>query len=127
MNHRTPTHVSHVPVNWSDPELASLLNRSDGWQLDNRGGYAPQNVDVFVGWSSAAGRPATLVWERGQSAVVAAAFPIGQGEHVRVERHMGGNVRILFGVVIEGREGFREDDVQRGIRLYWLRVNTQKS
>jgi hypothetical protein len=127
MNHRSPTHVSHVPVNWSDPELASLLNRSDGWQLDNRGGYAPQNVDVFAGWSSATGRPATLVWERGQSAVVAAAFPIGQGEHVRIERHMDGNVRILFGVVIEGREGFREDDVQRGIRLYWLRINPQKS
>ena len=51
MNHRSPTHVSHIPVNWSDPELASLLNRSEGWQLDNRGGYAPQNVEVFVGWS----------------------------------------------------------------------------
>ena len=127
MNHRSPTHIAHVPVNWSDPELASLLNRSDGWKLDNRGGYASQNVEVFAGWSSAAGRPAALVWERDQSAVIAADFPIGQGEQVRVERHMGGNVRVLFGVVIEGREGFREDDAQRGIRLYWLRVTTQKS
>jgi hypothetical protein len=127
MSHRSPTHVSHMPVNWSDPELASLLNRSEGWQLDNRGGYASQNVEIFVGWSSAAGRTAALVWERDQSAVIAAHFPIGQGEQVRVERHLGGNIRTLFGVVIEGREGFREDDIQRGIRLYWLRVNTQKS
>jgi hypothetical protein len=126
MNHRSP-HVSHIPVDWSDPELSSLLTRSEGWQLDNRGGHAPQTVEVFVGWSAATGRPAALVWERDQSTVIAADFPIGQGEHVRVERHMGSNVRTLFGVVIEGREGFREDDVQRGVRLYWLRVNTQKS
>jgi hypothetical protein len=127
MNHKSNTPVSRIPVNWSDPELASLLNRSKGWQLDNRGGYASQDVQVFVGWSSAAGRHAALVWERDQSAVIAADFPIGQGEQVRIERHMGDNLRIVFGVVIEGREGFREDDVKRGIRLYWLRVTTHKS
>jgi hypothetical protein len=127
MNHRSPTHVSHIPVDWNDPELASLLTRSEGWQLDNRGGYASQHVEVFVGWSSAAGRPAALVWERDQSAVIAAGFPIGQGEQVRIERHMGGNLRTFFGVVIEGREGFRQDDAQRGTRLYWLRTSAQKS
>jgi hypothetical protein len=127
MNHKSHTHVSHVPVNWSDPELASLLTRSESWQLDNRGGYASQSVEVFVGWSSAAGRPAALVWERDQSAVIATDSPIGQGEQVRIERHMGGNIRTFFGVVIEGREGFRMEDIKQGIRLYWLRVSTQKS
>lgn len=127
MNHRSPAHAAHIPVDWNDPELASLLTRSKGWQLDNRGGYASQNVEVFIGWSAATGRPAALVWERDQSAVIATDFPIGQGEHVRVERQAGGSLRTVFGVVIDGREGFREDDRKRGIRLYWLRVGTQKS
>lgn len=123
MDLRTDTSISSIPVNWNDPELESLLRRSEGWQLDNRGAYASQDVHVFVGWSTATGRSAALVWEREESAVIATDFAIGQGESLRVEKYMGGrNVRTLYGVVIEGREGFREEDAKKGIRLYWLRV-----
>jgi hypothetical protein len=114
--------VSSVRVDWNDPELSSLPKRSESWQLDNRGGYTPQEVQVYLGWSGSVGRSAMLVWERDQSVVLEVDFPIGQGEHVRVDKHLGDRIRTLWGVVVEGREGFREEDRKRGIHLYWLKI-----
>ncbi|GLQ96230.1 hypothetical protein [Dyella mobilis] len=122
MTHRPQTRVSSVRVDWSDPELASLLNRSEGWKLDNRGGFTPQEVQVYLGWSGSVGRPATLVWERDKSVVLETVFPLSKGEQVRVDKHLGESIRTLWGVVVEGREGYREEDRRRGIHLYWLQV-----
>jgi hypothetical protein len=122
MTHKPHTQVSNVRVNWSDPDLSSLLKRSEGWQLDNRGGYTPQEVQVYVGWSGTVGRSAVLVWERDKSAVLETNFSIGQGEQVRVDKHLGDRIRTLWGVVVEGRAGFREEDRRRGVHLYWLQV-----
>jgi hypothetical protein len=122
MTHKAHTKVSAVRVNWNDPELASLLSRSESWSLDNRGGFTPQDVQVYVGWSGTVGRSATLVWEREKSVVLEATFPMGKGDHVRVDKHLGESIRTLWGVVVDGREGYREEDRQRGIHLYWLQV-----
>lgn len=122
MTHKAHTRVSNVRVDWDDPELASLLKRSEGWQLDNRGGFSPQDVQVYLGWSSTVGRTALLVWERESSIVLETTFAIPDGEQVRVDKHLGDRIRTLWGVVLEGREGFREDDRKRGVHLYWLRV-----
>jgi hypothetical protein len=122
MTHKPHTQVSNVRVDWNDPELAALLTRSDSWQLDNRGGYTPQDVQVYLGWSSAVGRTAVLVWERDTSVVLETTFALGKGEQVRVDKHLGDRIRTLWGVVMEGREGFREQDQARGIHLYWLQV-----
>lgn len=123
MTHKPHTTVSNIRVNWDDPELASLLKRSDSWQLDNRGGFTPQDVQVYLGWSGSVGRPAVLVWEREQSVVLEATFPLPDGEQVRVDKHLGDRIRTLWGVVVEGRAGVRAEDRARGIHLYWLRVN----
>lgn len=122
MTHKSHTKVSNVRVNWNDPELASLLQRSEAWQLDNRGGHAAQDVQVYLGWSGTVGRSALLVWERDQSVVLETNFPIGQGEQVRVDKHLGDRIRTLWGVVVEGREGSREEDRSKGVHLYWLQV-----
>jgi hypothetical protein len=122
MNHRPHTRVSHVRVDWNDPQLESLLRRSESWSLDNRGGFTPQEVQIYLGWSGTVGRSAMLVWERDKSVVLETNFPIGLGEHVRIDKHLGEGIRTLWGVVADGREGFREEDRKKGIHLYWLHV-----
>jgi hypothetical protein len=122
MTHRPHTKISQVRVDWNDPELAALLKRSDNWQLDNRGGFMPQEVQVFLGWSGSVGRSAVLVWEHGKSVVLEAPFPMGKGDQVRVDKHLGDRIRTLWGVVVEGREGLRKEDREHGIHLYWLQV-----
>lgn len=122
MTHKPNTKVSNIRVDWNDPQLESLLRRSESWRLDNRGGYTPQDVQVYVGWSGTIGRSAVLVWERDKSVVLEANFPIGQGEQIRVDKHLGESIRTLWGVVVETREGVREEDRKRGIHLYWLQV-----
>lgn len=122
MSHKSNTQVSNVRVDWSDPQLESLLRRSEGWQLDNRGGYSAQDVQIYVGWSGSVGRSAALVWERDKSMVVQTNFPIGKGEQVRVDKHLGESIRTLWGVVIEERKGQRDEDREKGIHLYWLHV-----
>ncbi|GLQ51007.1 hypothetical protein ACFFJT_07365 [Dyella flava] len=120
---QTPhTQLSSARVNWNDPELSLLLKRSENWQLDNRGGFTPQDVQVYLGWSSTVGRSAMLVWERDKSVVLEVDFPLGKGDQVRVDKHLGDSIRTLWGVVVEGREGVREEDRRRGIHLYWLQV-----
>jgi len=122
MTQQPHTQLSSTRVNWNDPELSSLLKRSETWQLDNRGGFTPQDVQVYLGWSSTVGRSAVLVWERDKSVVLEVDFPLGKGEQVRVDKHLGDSIRTLWGVVVEGREGVREEDRKRGIHLYWLQV-----
>ncbi|GLQ90181.1 hypothetical protein GCM10007898_37560 [Dyella flagellata] len=119
---KTDTWVRSVSVDWDDPQLVSLLRRSENWSIDNRGGYTPQHVQVYLGWSNSVGRSATLVWERDTSVVLEATFPLARGEQVRVDKHLGHRVRTLWGVVVEGREGNREEDRRKGIHVYWLQV-----
>lgn len=122
MTHKSHAKVSNVRVDWSDPQLESLLHRSESWRLDNRGGYSPQDVQVYLGWSGTVGRAAVLVWERDQSVVLETDFPIGQGEQIRVDKHLGESIRTLWGVVVEERKGQREEDRLKGLHLYWLHV-----
>lgn len=122
MTHKPHTRVSTVRVDWNDPELASLLQRSEGWRLDNRGGFSPQDVEIYLGWSGTVGRSAVLVWERESSIVLETRFALAEGEQVRIDKHLGDRIRTLWGVVLEGREGFREEDRKKGIHLYWLQA-----
>jgi hypothetical protein len=120
---QTPhTRASSLRVDWSDPELESLLRKSESWSLDNRGGFNPQEIQLYMGWSGSVGRSALLVWERDKSMVVETNFPIGTGEHVRIDKHLGQSIRTLWGVVADGREGSREEDRKLGLHFYWLHV-----
>lgn len=119
---RAGTPVSNVHVDWDDPQLVSLLRRSESWSIDNRGGFTPQHVQVYLGWSGSVGRSATLVWERDTAVVLEASFSLAQGEQVRVDKHLGERIRTLWGVVVEGREGYRDEDRRKGVHVYWLQV-----
>jgi hypothetical protein len=123
MSHfNSSTKRSNNQVDWNDPRLESLLRKTESWKLDNRGAFAAIDVQVHVGWGATSGRSARLVWETDQVMVLETQFIIPQGEHVRVDRLYGDGVRTLWGVVAEGREGFREQDRQNGVFVHWLHV-----
>ena len=44
-----------VAVDWDAPHLQKLLQRVQSWQLDQRGGHAPQAVCLFLGWNRGRG------------------------------------------------------------------------
>jgi hypothetical protein len=114
--------LSNHQVDWEDPHLQSLLSKTDGWKLDNRGGFSAQHVQLHVGWGANSGRSGLLVWESDQVMVLETRFSIPQGEHVRVDRVVAGTLRTVWGVVVEGRQGNREEDRQNGVHVHWLHV-----
>lgn len=107
-------------VDWNHPELQSLLTRSAGWSLDNRGVYSPVACELHIGWGASVGRSATLVYERAGVLVVETRFLIPKGEHVRVDRLQSGAMRSTWGTVMDGREGFRAEDRANGVYVHWL-------
>jgi hypothetical protein len=122
MRRKESSLASNTQIDWDNPKLVSLLQRSEQWSIDNRGGFSPQSVEVYFGWSGSVGKTATLVWERENAVVLETTFPIGQGEQVRVDKHLGDRIRTLWGVVVDGREGAREEDRENGIHIYWLQL-----
>ena len=119
------THKPHSKghrVDWNDPRLQALLRKSEHWKLDNRGTYEPRDVQIHLGWGATAGRSAVLVWERDQVMMLETRFPISLGEHVRVDEAKGESLRSIWGIVAEGREGFRSEDRENGIHLHWLHL-----
>ena len=72
-------------VDWSNPELQSLLTRSESWSLDNRGVHAPVACEVHIGWGAGVGRLATLVYQREGVMVVETRFAIGEAEDTAAE------------------------------------------
>lgn len=109
-------------VDWADPHLQSLLQKTEGWQLDKRGGCAPQGVRIHLGWGAGTPRDALLVGEQDDVAVLQTEFPLPAGEHVRVDRVAGHRVRTVWGEVVRSRPGIRTDDRAKGVHVHWLRV-----
>lgn len=120
---KPPSKWNANQVDWSDPDLKALLDRSEGWTLDNRSGFEAQRVEVHIGWGASGGRPALLVWERGQALVLETQFPIAKEEKIRIDRHTATGLRSVWGVVADGRKGTRADDEENNIHVHW--VHTQ--
>lgn len=118
--------VSVGTVDWSDPHLESLLQKADGWRLDNRNGQPPQEVQIHVksGWtaSSVISKPALVVSRDEQTMVLVTRFPVSQGEHVRVDSQHEDGTHTVWGWMLEGREGHRVEDREQGLFLNWLRI-----
>jgi hypothetical protein len=124
MNHhyKPPPGPSGNNVDWSDPDLQSLLSKTEGWSLDNRGVFSPIPCELHVGWGAASGKSATLVYENNGVMVVEARFLMPKGEQVRVDRMQAGTLRSTWGAVVDGREGNRAEDRANGIHVYWIHV-----
>ena len=122
MNHRHKSPKSGHRVDWNDPDLQSLLSKTEHWKLDNRAGHVTQDVQIHIGWGMGADKPAVLVWERDKTMVLETAFEMPIGEHVRVDRLLDDGMRSVWGVVADGREGRREGDREHGVRVYWVHV-----
>jgi hypothetical protein len=125
---KPPSKKSASRVNWSEPHLEALLKKTEGWQLDNRGAFPPQDIEIQLGWAAgeasvSSGRHGLLVWERNQMMVVETDFPIEQGELVRIDRPLGDSFQTVWGTLVESRPGQRADDDKNGIHVHW--VNTR--
>ena len=120
---KPPSKWTANQVDWSDPDLKALLDRSQGWTLDNRSGFDAQRVEVHIGWGASGGRPALLVWERGQALVLETPFPIAKDEKLRIDRLTATGLRSVWGVVVDGRKGTRAEDEENNVYVHW--VHTQ--
>jgi len=109
-------------VDWNHPDIQSLLSKTEGWNLDNRGVHPRMACELHVGWGAGVGRGATLVYQREGVMVVETRFAIPNGEQVRVDRIQAGALRSSWGTVVDGREGFRAEDRAQGVHVHWLRV-----
>ncbi len=107
-------------TDWDDPHIKSLLERTEHWSLDNRGGFIAQDVQVYIGWHALTARPGRLVYEKDHVLVVETRFFIPKGELVRVERPTGSTLRAVWCMVMDGREGRRNEDRAHGIYVHWL-------
>lgn len=109
-------------VDWSNPDLKKLLDKTAAWGLDNRSAFNPVACELHVGWGAGAGRLATIVYERDNVMVVETRFALPQGENVRVDRILGGTMHSAWGVVADGRDGLRTEDRANGIRVHWIHL-----
>ena len=121
-NPNVPAKKSSSRVDWDDPLLASLLKKTESWQLDNRGSFALHEVEIQVGWGSGSGRPATVVWEKDNVTVLATAFPIEQGEMVRIDKHVANAVQSALGTVLDSRPGVRAHDQPGDVYVHWISI-----
>lgn len=124
-HNRTRSSVSIGDVDWSKPHLNELLNKVDGWNIDNRSDLQPQEVQIRVacGWNaSEVSKPALLVFsDIDGSMVLATAFPLPRGGDVSVSSPSGGGTQTRWGVVVDEREGHRAGDQEQAVFLNWLR------
>lgn len=112
-------------VDWSNPQLNSLLQKAEGWTIDHRSDSQPEEVQIQIGGGAGAGgthHPALLVSENDGEMVLVTRFPLPHGEHVWVTSSRAGRLQTRWAVVAGEREGQRAEDRQHGLYLNWLRV-----
>lgn len=109
-------------VNWEDPLLASLLKKTESWQLDNRGTFAPLEVEIQLGWGAGSFRPGTVVWQKDQVSVLETTFPIEPGVLVRIDRRVGDSLLTTLGTVLESRPGSRAHEQPGDVYVHWVIV-----
>lgn len=120
-NKSFPT-LSISGVDWNDPQLGALLNKSGDWQLDNRGSSPPLKLQIHFGWGAGVTKWAVLVWQNDEAMVLQTCFPMEQGEHVRVDRPQESGMETVWGEVLASRPGQRTDDQASGVQVHWLRM-----
>lgn len=124
---KTRSSVSVGAVDWDDPTLDALLQKIDGWKVDNRSDHPLQEVQIQIssGWtaSSVVSKPAQLISMDEGAVVLVTRFPLPQGDRVRVDTPHADGTRSVWGWVAEGREGHRAADREHGLFLSKLRID----
>lgn len=116
--------VTVADVDWEDPRLKGLLDKTEGLSIDQRSGDPPTEVAIRIvgGWESNAGdKPALLVGSFDGTLVLATHFPLTRGDEVQVTGIPGTGPDSRWAVVTEEREGSRAEDRNQGVFLNWLR------
>jgi hypothetical protein len=119
---KLPTKLPTNRVDWSDPRLESLLQRSESWQLDNRGSHPALAVELHLGWAGGEPKAAMMVWQKEHVVVLETSFSIPQGEHVRIDKPFGDGYQTRWGTVVESRVGLRPGDEESGTQVHWVHV-----
>lgn len=118
------TRVSVGDVDWTDPRLKQLLDKTDGLSIDNRSQLPGTEVKIRVasGWdASAADKPALLVAEVDGLFVLVTRFPLPHGGEVQLTGLPGGGPQARWAMVTDEREGQRVEDQGQGLFLSWVR------
>jgi len=118
------TRVTVADVDWEDPRLKGLLDKTDGLSIDQRSEQPQVEVSIRVvgGWdTSAEDKPALLVARAEGTLVLATRFPLPHGGDVQVRGLPGAGPDVRWAVVTEEREGSRAEDKGKDIFLNWLR------
>jgi len=110
-------------VDWSDPRLKSLLDKVEGWALDNRGIHTAKPVKIHIGMGASGYKKAELVFRQGKVAIITASFQISAGECVQIDDNSSGAMRTYYGVVAEERPGQRVEDHESGVHVHWVHIN----
>lgn len=121
---KTRSDVTVGHVDWDDPQINRLLEKAGDWNIDHRSHLPPQRVQIRVicGWSANdVSKPALLISDTDGIMLLATQTPLPHGEEVQVNSETGGITRTRWGVVIEEREGQRQEDRAQGLFLNWLR------
>lgn len=116
--------VAVADVDWDDPRLEGLLDKTEGLSLDQRSGDPGVAVSIRVaaGWeTSAANKHALLMAHVDETLVLATEFPLPHGVDVQVIGLPGSGPETRWAVVTDEREGSRAEDRGQGIFLQWLR------
>ena len=116
--------VTVADVDWNDPRLEGLLDKTEGLSIDQRSGKPGVEVSIRVvgGWETGGGeQPALLVADADGSLVLATHVPLPHGVEVQVLGVPGSGPDTRWAVITEEREGSREDDKGRDVFLSWLR------
>lgn len=117
-------HANRGGIDWDAPELKALLQRSEHWQIDKRGVHDLLEVHLHIGTGAAPAMSAVVVYERGKELVLETDFPIVKGEQVRIDKPVvDGQVRHIWGKVVESRAGRRERDLAAGVHVHWVHLN----
>lgn len=113
-------------VDWDDPRLKGLLDKTQGLSIDQRSAEPGVDVTIHIagGWEAGNGEQhALLVAHVDDVLVLATSFPLPHGSEVKVSGVPGAEPDTRWAVVTKEREGIREEDKGKDIFLNWLQAH----
>ena len=119
-----PTVGNMTEVDWTDPQVSTLLAATDTFRLDNRGTHAAEAVQLRSGGSGPE-RPALLVGEAaGRVLRVLYDQALPAGHVVALKRDRGGAIGTEWEMcsVISCRPGARAQDTALAIHVLELQA-----
>ncbi|NNM63058.1 MAG: hypothetical protein HKL99_00325 [Burkholderiales bacterium] len=118
-----------VDVDWDDPRLQELLEKTQGLRLDNRGTFQPRRILLRRGWhDGAAAETATLAAEHADGRLTLITdFPLERGDPVMIDKNAAAvaHPQHILAEVADCRRGSRPED--DGHRVFVITLLSHKN